>query len=133
MLQIRLHNDLARKCVNINAPFTENMDAMMSVEYSSIRSGFQTMLLPWSERTLQDISCKPSHLRELDGTKGAIRVERLQRRDRRVLNQGSFGTVDGLGSLLHHAPTRIVPQHQRGKEQGINSVKHASVTRQKRA
>src|SRR2546426_6952782 len=44
-----------------------------------------------------------------------------------------FGTVDGLGSLLHHAPTRLVPQHRRGKEQGINSVKHASVTRQKRA
>jgi len=32
MLQIRLHNDLARKCININAPLTENMDAMMSVE-----------------------------------------------------------------------------------------------------
>ncbi|OLB29425.1 MAG: hypothetical protein AUH01_04495 [Acidobacteria bacterium 13_2_20CM_56_17] len=87
MLQIRLHNDLARKCININAALTENMDAMMSVEYRSIGSGFQTMLLPWNERTLQDISCKPSHLRELDGTKGAIRVERLQRRDRHVLNQ----------------------------------------------
>ena len=60
---------------------------MMSVEYRSIGSGFQTMLLPWNERTLQDISCKPSHLRELDGTKGAIRVERLQRRARHVLNQ----------------------------------------------
>src|SRR5213080_4335826 len=87
MLQIRLHNDLARKCININAPLTENIDAMMSVEYRSIGSGFQTMLLPWNKRTLQDISCKPSHLRELDGTKGAIRVERLQRRDRHVLNQ----------------------------------------------
>jgi len=76
MLQIRLHNDLARKCININAPLTENMDAMMSVEYRSIGSGFQTMLLPWNERTLQDIiaslpiCASLTGLRELFGWSG---------------------------------------------------------------
>jgi hypothetical protein len=34
--------------------------------------------------------------------------------------------------LLHYAPSRIVPQQGSGEEQGINSVKHASVPREKR-
>src|SRR6185295_11828940 len=34
--------------------------------------------------------------------------------------------------LLHHAPSRIVPQQRGGEEQGINSVKHAAVTRKQR-
>ena len=42
-----------------------------------------------------------------------------------------WGAARGDG-LLHHAPSRIVPQHGRGKEQGINSVKHAAVAGKKR-
>ena len=36
-------------------------------------------------------------------------------------------------ALLHDSPSRIVPQHWSGKEQGINAIQHASVARQKRS
>ncbi len=42
-----------------------------------------------------------------------------------------WGAAEGDG-LLHHAPSRIVPQHRSGKEQGIYPVKHASVPGKKR-
>ncbi len=31
------------------------------------------------------------------------------------------------GELLHHTPSCIVPQYRGGEEQGINTVKHATV------
>jgi hypothetical protein len=49
------------------------------------------------------------------------------------------GTPRGLGMtrqakfLLHHLPSRIVPQHWGGKEQGINAIQHPSVPGKKRS
>src|ERR1700722_4251877 len=33
----------------------------------------------------------------------------------------------GMECLLHHAPSHVKPEHWSGEEQGIDSVKHASV------
>jgi hypothetical protein len=41
-----LLDKLPRKTVNIHAPLSENVDAMMSIQYSSFPPSFQTTLLP---------------------------------------------------------------------------------------
>jgi len=38
-LYVRLHNNLTRERINIQPSFPKNMDAMMPVNYSSIRPG----------------------------------------------------------------------------------------------
>lgn len=43
LLVLALHNDIPRKTVNIHASLTQNVDALMSIQYSSIRPGFQTV------------------------------------------------------------------------------------------
>src|SRR4051812_8726890 len=48
-----------------------------------------------------------------------------------MIQKFRWGAARGGGSL-HHAPSRIVPQHWSGKEEGIYSVKHASVTGENR-
>ncbi len=76
MLQIRLHNDLARKCININAPLTENMDAMMSVEIVPSGLVFKLCFCPgMRERSKTSVASLPicaslTGLRELFGWSG---------------------------------------------------------------
>ncbi|MGB0007079.1 MAG: hypothetical protein WBP97_08305, partial [Candidatus Sulfotelmatobacter sp.] len=43
LLVLALHNDVPRETVNIHASLPQNLNSMMSIQYSSIRSRFQTI------------------------------------------------------------------------------------------
>ncbi|MGA9544929.1 MAG: hypothetical protein WBQ85_15240, partial [Candidatus Sulfotelmatobacter sp.] len=43
-LVLILRHDVSTKSVNVNAPLPKNVNSMMSIQYSSIRPGFQTTL-----------------------------------------------------------------------------------------
>ncbi len=55
---------------------------MMSVEYSSIGSGFQGFFLAWQQRILQDVGCATFHLSQFCRTERSIRMKCSQRRVR---------------------------------------------------
>jgi hypothetical protein len=40
---LALHNNVSRKTVDVHASLTQNVDTMMSIQYSSIRPRFQTV------------------------------------------------------------------------------------------
>src|SRR5271167_919010 len=48
----------------------------------------------------------------------------------RVIANDARRTANDAFCLLHHPPSRIVPQHWSGKEQGIDAIQHASMARQ---
>jgi hypothetical protein len=92
-----LHNYFAREPVNIHTPPTENVNAMMSIQYSSIRPGFQAARFSWQQRGQQRFGREPLHLGQFDRIKRGVRVKPLQRRGLRKI---------GHSVVLSHCMTR---------------------------
>lgn len=64
LLGILSHDDLTWQSIYLHASCTKDADSVMPVEYSSIRSRFQTIFLAGQQRILQDLSCAVFHFRE---------------------------------------------------------------------
>jgi hypothetical protein len=60
-LRIFLYDDLTRKGIDINASSAKNVNSVMPIEYSSIRSSFQGVFLAWQERVLENVACATLH------------------------------------------------------------------------
>lgn len=50
----------------------KDMDAMMSVQHSPVRSGFQAISLARNQRVFEDVSRKPLHLRKFARAEGSM-------------------------------------------------------------
>jgi len=71
-LVLLLHDDIPRKAVNINAALAEDVYAMVPFQYSSIRPGFQGVLISGQQRCQQHFGRKPTHLGEFDCVQGTV-------------------------------------------------------------
>jgi hypothetical protein len=81
-LRVPFYDDLIWQGINIHASSAKNVNSMMSVEYSAIRSRFQGVFLAWQQRILQNVSCAAFHFAQFCETERSIRMKRSQRRVR---------------------------------------------------
>lgn len=71
-----LRDNLAGQGINVNAAASQNVNAVVSIQYSSIRSSLEAVFLAWNERLAKPLCWNLRHLLELYGVEGGIEVQR---------------------------------------------------------
>ncbi len=79
-LEVPFPDDLARKCIDIHSALAKNVNSMISVDYSSVRPGFQTIPLAGCQGLHEGLGGKPIQLSKLGRDERVLRMKDFQGR-----------------------------------------------------